>query len=309
MPVRSVRYSTLPPFTSLDGLRDVERDRAGLGVRHLARGPEHAAELADLAHHVRRGDRDVEVGEALLHALGEVRAADDVGAGGLGLAGLVALGEHRDGDRRPVPCGSAIVPRKLLVGVTDVDAEAEVHLDRRVELAELLVLDRVASRRAARRACPCSMAASASRYRFPCFGIRSVSYSASTVTPMLRAVPAMTRIAASMSFALRSGIFCLGDLAELIAGEVADLGAVRLGRALVQADRLLDQHRGGRGLRDERERAVLEDRDLDGDDRAGVALRLRVERLAELRDVDAGATERRADRRGRRSRRHPGSAA
>ena len=38
----------------------------------------------------------------------------------------------------------------------------------------------------------------------------------STVTPMLRAVPAMIFIAASMSLAVRSGIFCFGDGAQLL---------------------------------------------------------------------------------------------
>ena len=96
--VRSVRYSTLPALDSSTALRDVHRDRADLRVRHLALRAEDAAEAADDGHHVRRRDRDVEVGEALvLDALGEVLGADEVGAGLLGLARLVALGE--DGDR------------------------------------------------------------------------------------------------------------------------------------------------------------------------------------------------------------------
>src|SRR5208282_3178644 len=44
--------------------------------------------------------------------------------------------------------------------------------------------------------------------------------------------------------------------------------------------------------------AVLVDGDHDRDDRAGFALRLRVERLAELHDVDAVLAQRRANRRG-----------
>jgi hypothetical protein len=79
----------------------------------------------------------------------------------------------------------------------------------------------------------------------------------------------------------------------------ADLDAVRLGGARVDADRLLDEHRGGRRLRDERERAVLVDGDDDRDRRAGIALGLRVERLAELHDVDAVLAQGGADRRRR----------
>src|SRR5581483_5857233 len=65
-------------------LRDVERDGAGLRVRH-------APARADVPHLIRRRDRDVEVGEALLDPLREVGRADDVRAGLLRLAGLVAL--------------------------------------------------------------------------------------------------------------------------------------------------------------------------------------------------------------------------
>src|SRR4029077_12582184 len=79
-----------------DGLADVHRDRAGLGVRHEPAGAEHSAELADVAHLVGRRDRDVEVGEALLDAFREIGRADDVRARFLGLASLVAFGKHGD---------------------------------------------------------------------------------------------------------------------------------------------------------------------------------------------------------------------
>ena len=72
----------------------------------------------------------------------------------------------------------------------------------------------------------------------------------------------------------------------------------RLGRVLGPRG-LLDQDRRRRGLGDERERAVLEDRDLDRDDAAVLVLRLGVERLAELHDVHAVLAERRADGRSR----------
>src|SRR5438105_11808875 len=52
-------------------------------------------------------------------------------------------------------------------------------------------------------------------------------------------------------------------------------------------------------LRDEVERAVLVDGDLDRDDAAVLIARLGVEGLAELHDVDAVLAQRRADRRRR----------
>src|SRR3954452_3970475 len=93
----------------------------------------------------------------------------------------------------------------------------------------------------------------------------------------------------------------LGDLAHLRLGDPRDLVAVRLAGSLLDAGRLLDEHRRRRRLRDERERAVLVDRDHDRDRRPGLVLRLGVERLAELHDVDAVLAEGRADgrRRGR----------
>jgi hypothetical protein len=91
------------------------------------------------------------------------------------------------------------------------------------------------------------------------------------------------------------GELLLGDVAHLLLGDRRDLRLVGLGRALVEPDGLLDEHRGGRGLRDEGERAVLVDRDHHGDRRAGIGLGLRVERLAELHDVDAVLAQRGAD--------------
>src|SRR5215469_637151 len=79
----------------------------------------------------------------------------------------------------------------------------------------------------------------------------------------------------------------LRDLANLCLGHGPDLGLVRLVAALLYACRLLDQLRGGRGLGDERERAVFVDGDLDGDYVAPLALRCGVVLLDEVHDVDA----------------------
>src|SRR6478736_6504507 len=82
-----------------------------------------------------------------------------------------------------------------------------------------------------------------------------------------------------------------GDLEDLVARELGDLGLVRLARALGDAG-------GLRGLRHEGERAVLVDRDLDRDDVAALGLRRGVVRLDELHDVDAVLTEGGTDGRG-----------
>src|SRR5690349_13662790 len=60
----------------------------------------------------------------------------------------------------------------------------------------------------------------------------------------------------------------LRDLADLVTGDLAGRRALRRGRALVDAGGLAQEVRRGRGLEDEGERAILEDRDLRGDDLA-----------------------------------------
>lgn len=76
-----------------DHLGDVHGHGAELGVRHEATGTEDLTNAANLGHHVRRSDSSVEVDLALLDLGDELVGTDDVGAGSLGLAGLLALGE------------------------------------------------------------------------------------------------------------------------------------------------------------------------------------------------------------------------
>ena len=107
----------------------------GFGIR--PRGPSTRPSRPTLPIWSGRRDRDVEVGEALLDALGEIGGADDVGAGLLGLLGLVALGEDGDADVAAGAVREHERAAELLVRVADVEPEAEVHLDGLVELREL----------------------------------------------------------------------------------------------------------------------------------------------------------------------------
>ena len=136
-----------------------------------------------------RGDRDVEVGEALLDPLGEISRADDVGACVLRLLRLLALGE--DGDRRFLAGSVREHERaaKLLVGVADVQPEAEVHLDGLVELRRLHLLeqpDGLGGR--------VLVLAVEERLRVPVV-LAVGHYKMSVSTPIDWAVPAMMRIA------------------------------------------------------------------------------------------------------------------
>src|SRR5207249_9157224 len=108
-----------------DGLADLHRHGPGLRVRHQPAGTEDPPEAADDSHLVRCRHRHVEVGEALLHALREIGCADDVRAGLLRLARLLALGEHRDAR---VSAGAVRQHQRAaerLVRMAHVEAEAE----------------------------------------------------------------------------------------------------------------------------------------------------------------------------------------
>jgi hypothetical protein len=90
------------------------------------------------------------------------------------------------------------------------------------------------------------------------------------------------------------------DLADLVRVTFADGLAAGGGGALGDPGGLAEQVRGRRGLEDEGERAILEDRDLGRDHLTDLVGRLLVVGLGELDDVDAVGAEGRADRRRRR---------
>src|ERR1700686_3760346 len=93
----------------------------------------------------------------------------------------------------------------------------------------------------------------------------------------------------------------LDDLAHGLTRDPTDLLPVRLGGTLLDPGGALQQVDRRRSLEDEREAAVLVDRDLRGHDIAGLRLGALVVGLGELHDVDAVRAQRGAHRR-RRSR-------
>src|SRR5205823_13350010 len=148
---------------------------------------------ADVPHLVRRRDRHVEVRESLLDALREIRRADDVGARVLRFLRLLALGE--DGDARLLPRAVRQHQRaaQLLVGMPNVEAEAEVNFDRLVELRGLHALQQLD--RLQRRVLLLAFERRASVPVVPAVRAHTTSVS----TPLDCAAPAMMRIAWSMS--------------------------------------------------------------------------------------------------------------
>ena len=134
MALRSVRYSIFPDFDSPTALATSVVTVPLSGWASCPAGPRIRPSCPTIEHHVRRGDRHVEVVEALADLLREVLPADVVGAGLLGFAGGVALGEDGDLDVFADPVGQGDRAAQLLVGVADVEAGADVDLDRLVEL-------------------------------------------------------------------------------------------------------------------------------------------------------------------------------
>src|SRR5918998_649164 len=155
---------------------------------------------ADLADRQVR-DRDVEVGEALLDAPGEVLGTHLVGAGLLGLARLVALGEHDDRHLLAEPVRQRDRAAQLLLGVAHVEPGADVHLDGLVELGRVEVLDDAngLGRRVG------ALAIDLLQVRPITLAV--LGHYAVTSTPIERAVPSMILAAWSTSCAFRSGIF------------------------------------------------------------------------------------------------------
>ena len=186
----------------LDGRAHVVGDRAQFRVRHHAARAQDLAQPADHRHHVRGRDAAIEIQLARFNLFGEVLRPDQVGAGGLGFLGLIALGE--DGD----PHGLAGAVRQtdhaahVLVGVARIDAQVHGDLDGFVELdgAALLdqldrLLDRVGGGIVEAVVSLAQPLARACHRPYP-----------TTLRPMERAEPAMILAAASMSLAFRSTI-------------------------------------------------------------------------------------------------------
>src|SRR6056297_660494 len=189
----------------LDRLLDIGSDGPDLRVRHEAPGAQHLAELPYHAHGIRRRDADVEVDRTALDGFGQVVETDDIGAGGLRFFSVLALCE--DGNAHILAGavrkhgGSA----NDLVGLAWIHAESNRHINAFGELYLAQLLEQAQS-----------LFESVLLARLDLLANSTVSlrlrnhYSApSTVRPILRALPAIVRTAASMSAAVRSGSFIL----------------------------------------------------------------------------------------------------
>ena len=260
--VRSVRYSTLPALDSSTALATsiVTVPTFGFGI--LPCGPRMRP---------RRPTTGIMSGVAMatsksvkpvLDALGEVLGADDVGAGLLGLAGLVALAKTATLTSLPSPWGSAIVPRSCSSAWRTF---SPVRTWTSTDSSNFARLSSLTSRRPRRAWYSRSRSTFA---RASSVALAVLGHHATTSTPIERAVPAMIFAAWSTSWALRSGSFFSAISRTWACVIVPTLSRLGSPEPFSMPDRLPDQDRGRRRLRDEGERAVLEDRDDHGDRRA-----------------------------------------
>ncbi len=118
----------------LDGLGDVHRHRADLGVRHQVARAQYLTQATDDTHHVRGGDAAVEVDLAGRDFGGEFLGTHQVGASLLGLFRLGALGEHRDAEQAAVPDGSRGTTPRTIWSAARIDAEIDGEFDGFIEL-------------------------------------------------------------------------------------------------------------------------------------------------------------------------------
>jgi hypothetical protein len=112
LPVLSTRNSILPALISRTARATSKVTVPAFGRRHQAARAEDAAELTDLAHLVRRGDRDVEVEPPildLLHVLAPTKSAPASSAS----RALSPCAMTSTRAVFPVPCGRTTVPRTI----------------------------------------------------------------------------------------------------------------------------------------------------------------------------------------------------
>jgi hypothetical protein len=168
----------------------------GFGMR--PRGTEHAPELSNLTHLVRRRDHDVEVQPPLLDPR-DVLDADEVRAGRFGFARLVADGDHEHANRLTSTGRQHHGTADDLVGVARIDAKANGHLDGLVEFRERAFLHHL------ERLLSLIHDRLVASFRRGAVLLAVSAHQSFTSRPIERAAPATIAIADSIESQLRSG--------------------------------------------------------------------------------------------------------
>src|SRR6185503_1539992 len=278
-----------PALRVADGFGDVERHGPRLRVRHQAARTKNATELADLAHQVGRRDGDVELHPSALDPLRKILSSDDIGAGGLRLARLVALGEGDHADRLTGAVREHGGAADHLVCVLWVDAHAHVQLYGGIELRLAGFLDELdalvgpvlAAAVDLLRELRIALAVLFLWHVGPLSAVRPPVYRAVYATSWWTLIVTLTDFDSHASGGALDHLhrafdgggvevshLRLGDLLHRGATDLPHLLFVRLARTLLDAGLATNEIRGRGALRDEGVRAVLEHRHHRGHDRA-----------------------------------------
>ena len=122
-------------------LGNIHSNGAELGVRHQTTGAEDLTDAANLGHHGRQSDGSVELDVALLDLGDQLVGANDVGTGLTSLISLSTLGEDGDANDLAGAVRQGDGTTDVLIGLTGVDAKAEVSLDGLVKVGGCNLLD------------------------------------------------------------------------------------------------------------------------------------------------------------------------
>ena len=112
-----------------DCLCNVWGNSAGLWVRHEATWTEDSAELTNDRHHVRSGDRDVEVEHSAFDLLCEIFSTDELCASVTCSLRGIALGEHGNANSLAGTGRKRNSAANHLVGLAWVYSETKNHVD------------------------------------------------------------------------------------------------------------------------------------------------------------------------------------
>ena len=278
-----------------NSLADVGGNGAGLRVGHQTTGAQDLTETANAAHHVGGGDQNVEVQVAAGDLGDQIVITDLLRTGSLSGLGGVALGDGDNADVLTGAVGQDNSAADLLVGVTAVNAQADVQLNGLVELSgsglaaqlqglggivSLVILDQLSSVDILLAVFHCVLP----------------SYSALNGNAHAAGGALDHADSGLQGSSVQVGHLGLGDLLGLSQRDGANLVLVGHAGSSVDAGSLLDQNGRRRSLGDEGEGAVSVDRDDDGDDHAHLILGTLVELLGERHDVDALLTQSRTNR-------------
>ena len=114
-------------------LGDIRGDGARLRVRHPR--AKRAAQPADDAHHIGRGNQHVKLAPAVPDLLHQVFRPHDVRAGLLGLGRFLALGKDSDAPRLTRAVRQRSGAADHLIAVPWVHTQTHRHVDRLIELS------------------------------------------------------------------------------------------------------------------------------------------------------------------------------